>query len=197
MRAIARVLLSGLVFISPAKIAVASPPQASDPEFVKTFLKRGSAAFEQALASNPARVNAPVDKKGNRPLALAVAFRRKDLVQSLLRAGADPNLAGGPDDRVLPLQLAVMLGHLDMVDVLLKGGADPDRRSKQGQTALIIAISLGGSRGDQATAKMVDLLLKAGADRNLGLSQPGKPPLRALDLARQLKLPLTADKLGG
>jgi len=53
-----------------------------------------------------------------------------------------------------------MRKNLDMVKELIKAGADPDIKSKDGQTALVVAVGAGDEN-------MVDELLRAGADPDI------------------------------
>lgn len=110
---------------------------------------------------------------GFTPLALAAFFGHPTVVDFLLTAGADPNLAARNPMRVAPLHSAA--AHLrpyvsfTIARQLLIHGAAADALQEGGWTALHQAAAAGN-------AELVDLLLACGADpgaRNAG----GKTPI--------------------
>ena len=60
------------------------------------------------------------------PLLLAARQGNARVVATLLRAGADPNLAGGLGKTLLIV--AATIGNYEVVDLLLNAGADPNQR---------------------------------------------------------------------
>jgi hypothetical protein len=97
-----------------------------------------------------------VNKVGVPLICLAARAGDREITALLLRSGASVNLAAG--DRGGAALIDAALGkHTDMAGDLLKAGADPNARSKDGQSALIIAVGLN----DEPT---VELLLKSGAN---------------------------------
>lgn len=124
-----------------------------DAESVMLFLTAG---FSPNLA----------DSRGIPALSIAVRSQMPEIVELLVKAGADINALSG-DRGYSPLMDAVQKGDLAMATILMDNGANADLRSKDGQTALIIAVG----RGDIAT---VSLLLSRGASPdiadNLGMS---------------------------
>lgn len=124
-----------------------------DAESVSLFLAAG---FSPNLA----------DSRGVPALSIAVRAQVPQIVETLVKAGADINALSG-DRGYSPLMDAVQKGDLAMATLLVDHGANPDLRSKDGQTALIIAVG----RGDVAT---VSMLLSRGANPliadNLGMS---------------------------
>lgn len=88
------------------------------------------------------------------PLGMAAVVRRADLVEFLLRNGADVNLMA---DRT-PLMLAAESGDEKIVWMLLNGGANPNQ-DKNGYTALKEAIF-------RDNLPLVQLLVRHGADVN-------------------------------
>jgi ankyrin repeat protein len=75
----------------------------------------------------------------------AVEKERQDLVDLLLTAGADPNLAviSGSFEGRTPLMEACQRGKMEMVKTLLKHGANIETKKKDGKTAIDIAAGKG------------------------------------------------------
>lgn len=70
------------------------------------------------------------------PLLWCVAHDDAEMVETLLRHGADASLEGvGAPDRGTALGLAAARGHSIIVDLLLRGGAAPLQRDTHGLTA--------------------------------------------------------------
>jgi hypothetical protein len=106
------------------------------------------------------------DKHGVTLLGQAARCKHLAVAQLLLAHGADLHQLS-EDRSYSPLMDAALSGSIELVKLFLAKGADPDIRSKDGQTALIVAVG----RNDAATAR---LLLDYGADPDiedkLGLS---------------------------
>ncbi|MEE9354090.1 MAG: ankyrin repeat domain-containing protein [Methylococcaceae bacterium] len=77
-----------------------------------------------------------------------------EIVQMLLRAGADVNITGGGSTA---LMWAAQKGHAEVVRMLLEAGANVNRKDKDVKLALVHAREKGHS-------DIVDLLIKAGAE---------------------------------
>jgi ankyrin repeat protein len=92
----------------------------------------------------------------NLALVYASQAGKAPVVRTLLAAGADPN-ARGAHRGEKPLLVAASNGHIEAVRALLEGGADVDAESRNGATALGVAVL--GSYTD-----VIELLLSAGAD---------------------------------
>lgn len=73
-----------------------------------------------------------------------------DAVQTLLRAGADPNASG--DQQAGPLFNAIMGKSLAVVRLLLKAGSDPTRANGYGRVPVEYARNIG------APEAIIDLL---------------------------------------
>jgi rhodanese-related sulfurtransferase len=131
-----------------------------------------SAALSTFLGEHgfdPRRLDSPREY-GLTPLMRAALRGHEDLVDELLRLGADPHLRN--TDGNTALWLACVSNSESVVRRLLDAGVDVDNRNDTGATALMYAASAGKDR-------MVELLLRAGAD-------PGarnQDDLRAVDLA--------------
>src|SRR5262249_5548376 len=94
------------------------------------------------------------------------------IVAEMLKAGADPKLAGS--NGITPLMMAATSGDADTARMLLERGADPNaKESDRGQTALAFAASFN-------RADAIRVLLKGGADPNLpsNIIQPVAAPAR-------------------
>ncbi len=103
---------------------------------------------------------------GSGALAANAKFGRTDVVEYLLRQGADVNDAivqSGHGDRWPALHAAVEAGQGDIVRVLLGWGADRNILDGKGKTALAVA----EKRGD---AEIVNLLQNGDDDRQVSSS---------------------------
>ena len=99
------------------------------------------------------------DKHGVPLLCLATRGKHRAVAEVLLARGADIDLQS-EDRGYSPLMDAALAGSADLVGFFLEKGALPDLTSKDGQTALVVAVG----RND---AKSAALLLAAGADPDL------------------------------
>jgi len=109
-----------------------------------------------------------------------------DLVEPLLKAGADPNRKS----KFIPLRIAAANGMDTVVRLLLDAGADVHARSESGWTALVSAAGSGN-------IDVVQMLLDAGADPNADDNEGRTAYRQALernnrDIAELLR-PLTRD----
>ncbi|MCL2374448.1 MAG: ankyrin repeat domain-containing protein [Treponema sp.] len=99
------------------------------------------------------------DKAGIPLLNIAARKENWEIFLLLIESGAQVNLTA--DDRGTTALLdSVMKKNLNMVNALIKAGAELNIKSKDGQTALILAVGAGDSG-------VTDALLKAGADPDI------------------------------
>ncbi len=82
------------------------------------------------------------DERGVPILSLAIRGRHRELVNLLLDRGANVN-AVSHDRGNSPLMEAAVRGDLETVELLLGAGADLNLQSKNGQTALMLAVGEG------------------------------------------------------
>lgn len=109
------------------------------------------------------------DRHGVPLLCIAARHSHRSVAEALLERGADINLQS-EDRGYSALMDATLAGAGDLVDFFLERGADPDLASKDGQTALVIAVG----RKDLVVSRH---LVEHGADPDLkdklGLSARG------------------------
>src|SRR5262249_42470887 len=108
--------------------------------------------------------------EGYRPLAVAISDDRYETAKALIEAGANVNVAAGPDG-LTPLMVAVAQSSpgegaiflptstrpLDIAKGLLERGAEVNAKSKAGVTALMVAAA-------HNNPPMIGLLIESGAD---------------------------------
>ena len=112
--------------------------------------------------------------KGLHPTPLIAAIKdetasRVEIVEMLLKAGADPNIAD--DGGQSPLTYAAMADSRRITKFLLDYGADVNRKGHAGLTALHVAVP-------HASQALIQLLLDAGADVNMKSDLHGQTPLQ-------------------
>ena len=113
----------------------------------------------KALLAAGASVKAVTREGLMTPLMMAAMSGSAPVLDALLRAGADPDIA--KSNGTTPLMLAAAAGKVDAVQVLLDRGAKPNsREGSHGQTALMFAAGTG-------RADVIRLLLTRGADPSI------------------------------
>lgn len=134
----------------------AIPPGA---RLVDAIRKLDVAAIQARLSEG-----ADPDDPKHAPLAAAAGLNEAnlqeeaaDIVRTLLKAGANPDLADDEGDR--PLGRAALCCNRASVQALIDGGADVNLADSRGRTPLMVAASRG-------SLPCVEALLGAGADPN-------------------------------
>ena len=110
------------------------------------------------------------------PLSNLVFTNRIDSVRALLDLGARVDEAD--DDGITLIAWTAITNQVDIARLLIQRGANVNHVDKKGMTPLLYAASI-----DFGDSQMIDLLLKAGADRQART----KDGLTAFDLARMYK----------
>lgn len=179
-------LIVAAMYAVPA-VAQTAAPKPRDTRLVEA-LKGGDTAAALALLQKRVDVNAP-EADGTTPLHWAVRMNNLDLVNRLLRAGANPKAANRYD--VTPIQLACLNGSAEAVGRLIEAGESANATGPYGETALMVCARSGNpeaakvliSRGAtvdaveswrgqtalmwataQRHAEMMKVLIAAGAD---------------------------------
>ncbi len=115
--------------------------------------QRGHEEIVTLLVGRGADVNA-VTRFGT-PLQIAARGNRVDIVETLLKNGADPNIGGG-EFLKMPLHEAAERGAMEAATLLLQHGADVNARSAKGHPPIHSAARKGRN-------EMVMLMRKNGA----------------------------------
>ena len=135
--------------------AGAELPKSCPPIFVACFFGQ----VEEALRlAEEAGLDSPLEPTGSTLLQLAVSMKKRELVEALLAAGADPDATD--DEGNSPLHTAARTGAVEYVPLLVEAGADVNARNDAGEPPLYLA-ALGSRR------EMVEALLAAGAKVNI------------------------------
>ena len=126
-----------------------------------TAVENGFQAVAETLLQHHANVNAPFPPSngGETPLHLAVLKSYPNLVNLLLKYGADINATNGSGRT--PLFHAINHSRPDLIQKLLAAGANPNLQSAEGRTPLSYA-------AEQRTPDIIQQLLDAKADPNAG-----------------------------
>jgi serine/threonine-protein phosphatase 6 regulatory ankyrin repeat subunit B len=118
---------------------------------------------------------APVNNKtdrGDSALLLASKNGHLEVVQTLIRQGADVNIQSISTGNT-PLIVALANGHVSVAEEILKGAVDPNMTTNSGATALMVAVQAG-------LENIVRTLIDKGA--NVAAKTPGG--VEALDLCQ-------------
>jgi ankyrin repeat protein len=114
---------------------------AARPPLVDIVKAGDLAAVHAALQAHQSADDA--DREGTSAVHWAVLADRSDLVELLLRAGANPNVKNRYG--VTPLSVACENGNATIVEALLKAGGDPNVALASGETPLMTAARTGNS----------------------------------------------------
>ena len=95
---------------------------------------------ERFLKSNQIDINSQ-DEYGKTALICATDLGYKDILELLIKGGANPNIQ--EENGNTALICAVEIGRVDIVELLIKSGADLNIQDKNGETALRITVKIG------------------------------------------------------
>jgi ankyrin repeat protein len=131
------------------------------------------------LAMQPELANT-FSADGFTPLGLASFFGQLEVLNALLQAHADPNIASNNAMHVTPLHSAVAGNHYGIASKLVEAGADVNAIQADGFTPLMGAAQNGN-------LPMVELLIAHGADVNARADKKAAQfaDMTAMDLATQ------------
>jgi uncharacterized protein len=170
MRTLATMLLGlGLAAASYASSAqIADAAENRDSEALRSLLKQktdinaiqpdGTTALESVNLLLRAGANPKIaNRYGATPLSQAASAGNAQMIEALLKAGADPKTLTTPDGETV-LMTAARAGNADAVKILVDRGADVNARENyKGQTALMWAAA-------ERHPDVVKVLLAHGAD---------------------------------
>lgn len=117
------------------------------------------------------------DEKKRNAFQLAVERGQGGIARKMIIKGTLLNTLDA--DGFSPLQHAIRRGDVELVAALVDGGADTNRGNAHG-TPLYYAAQAPEIRDENARAKIIDLLLRRGADPDTPDAQTGKTPLMVL-----------------
>jgi uncharacterized protein len=106
--------------------------------------RNGNLKTLKVLLSSDAQVNLVAEDRGSNALFDSALARKKDLIQTLIEAGADVNIQS--KDGQTALIVVVGAGDEDIVDMLAKAGADPDIKDALGVSARKYATIFGNKK---------------------------------------------------
>jgi len=162
--------------------AVLTAAYYQEPDIAKLLVQRGTelSIFEACAAGELSRVKDWVEQQpawvnahapdGFQPLGLAAFFGHADIVEFLLKKGAEVNSPSRNAMRVMPLHSAVANRRTEIVKQLLDHGADVNVTQADDFTPLHEAAQNG-------MLEVTHWLLDRGAQVNPHLSSSGKTPL--------------------
>lgn len=127
--------------------------------------------LERCAPSSKADPDMP-DHGGFTPLHVATQRRHSRIVQALLQANADVNLPN-PNFGATALHFAAVAGQAQLVQQLVDADARLNERDCKGYTPLVIAIT-------NRDASVLDVLLQAGADPEIGDNLEDTPLIHAV-----------------
>ncbi|KAI9642513.1 hypothetical protein NHQ30_009318 [Ciborinia camelliae] len=111
-------------------------------------------------------------------LAAAAYFGRTQVVNCLLKAGADPNAIGKLGNC---LNAAIYGSHKDVVQLLLDANADPNKKSDEIEYPIIQACGFADSCDE-----ILKILLENGADANIGIGDDSYTDFTPIQAARTI-----------
>lgn len=129
-------------------------------EFWEAIDENDLRKLRQLVADYPELLTARVDSDGSTCLHDATKYGTYELVEELLRFGADPNSTASGRT---PLHCAVLLAKVPTIKLLLEHGADPNILSEDGETPMLIAARSRQLFDEDDEQVVPDLLERYGA----------------------------------
>jgi ankyrin repeat protein len=181
--------VDALVSAEPGLLRVTAPNGSSvmllaayfgHPEVAEVFLRHGAKedvyeasalgdleVVRNLVKRNPQLVNS-FAADGFYPLGLAAYFGHREIVEFLLKNGADVKLAARNGQKVTALHAGASRGGAEIVKMLLEAGANPNARQERG----FVPLHSAAANGNVAA---VESLLKHGAHPD-AKADDGKAP---------------------
>jgi uncharacterized protein len=135
-----------------------------------------------SVAGGMNEFHSQTDSKQRNAFQLAIEKGQATVVAKMLKLGVNINAADA--DGVTPLVHAIEQGNVPLVKTLVAHGADLNRAQSNGQggrgTPLFIACQTTEISDDKTRAQIVDILMRAGADPEIGAPITQATPLHAL-----------------
>ena len=125
-------------------------------------IKEGDLDIVNTLIAVKIDVNKP-DEKGKLPILLAIWSERPDIVEALIKAGANPNEPEPNSRGYSPLLSAILVQRLDIIEILNEAGGDVNLHDLTGFSPFFHAVIIGN-------LKIIEFLIKVGAN----VDQPSK-----------------------
>lgn len=97
-------------------------------------VKQGDLDKVKNLLDEGANIEAKSDYFGSMPLLISIINEHEDIVEELLKRGANPNVKN--DDGHIPIMMAAYLNNPRIVKMLIEYGADVNAKTDRGLTAL-------------------------------------------------------------
>ncbi|MGD9637506.1 MAG: ankyrin repeat domain-containing protein [Alphaproteobacteria bacterium] len=172
------------LFNSPNSVLIKLIPKLN-PIYVSIIYNRDEKIIE-FLINKTKKVNA-IDFFGRTPLVYAVTESSPEIVELLVKNGADVNFQNKKLHNYTPLMESIVLNNKindkeKIVELLIKAGADVSLQSSDGRKVLDYATILYSKNKDEITLRTIELLLEAGANPFL---KPNEKVLSPYEMARK------------
>ncbi len=161
-------------FISLCLVMAAPSVHAAEPPCVRPISQTPPAEILSTIAKGHLDqlracgldVNAQLEVAGMRvtPLLVAAGNGHVNVVEQLLSAGADPNLASADDSDTVPLEVALSVKDYASALMLVRFGAHVDQSNALGIRPLMLLVM--DPKQPAAKQTLAELLLQKGADIN-------------------------------
>jgi serine/threonine protein kinase len=159
------------------------------PRFIEMVRKGQTAAVREALNSAADSdtvtdlLEASDPNTGYAPIHEAASQGNDPMVRMLVGAGARVDQTAGLPLNLTPLHIAARSKHRSTVELLLTFGAQVDAEAGGGNTPLHLVAEQSRNPTD---LELIELLLKAGADRSL-MNNKGKTPAELVPLTSKVR----------
>jgi ankyrin repeat protein len=145
--------LVGLVLIFAIAVAGATSRSRTQEGPLSQAAGRGDVTAVRALLSAGLSPNTPDGPRRFRALSVAARSSRLDVMDTLIAAGADPNLRDAGGNLWVPLMHAIHKHQTAAVTLLLDRGARPDGPPELTFTPLMMAVASGQT---ESAARLLD-----------------------------------------